>query len=54
MAQTGASKSIEPLSKCKAYDLATIGADVPQLNDFDIQSALGKQSRVIGFNQQKS
>lgn len=50
MAQTRPNESIEPLSKCKAYDLAIVGAEVPQLNALDAQSALGRQSLVIGFN----
>lgn len=51
MAQTRASESIEPPSKCKACDLAIVGVEVPQINALEAQSAVGRQSPVIGFNQ---
>jgi len=51
MAQTRASESIEPPSKCKACDLAIVGAEARAINALDAQSALGRQSPVIGFNQ---
>jgi len=39
MAQTRASESIEPLSKCEACDLAIVGVEVPQINALDAKRA---------------